>query len=481
MNNNQAVVVAIGDITVNPENPRRNLGDTASLEASIKAHGIIQPIVVRKSDHGIKEPYTVVSGNRRLTAAKKAGLQSIPAIVIEIDGADAHEIAAAENIIRENMSPSDEARAVARMVNDGMSRREIAARFGKSSRWVEGRNRLASLGEECLQKLDDGAITFAHAEVLCMADQQDLKALVNDCRYYTPEQLRNKILNMRRALKGSCFDYNKACAKCPNRSDCQSDLFGDVGEAYCLDSDCYDSKVRAYVEKVTETFNKRGYQEVPENEKYWAENCGKAYKDKYVDKFSKKEEDMDKVRKFEKLGIKPRYLFDYRGHEKLFYRIADLPESERKETKAGFSESDYQRREMIRRYVNEKEKDALLLRISDLMEHVSDELVALIFDYICHEACYEPSFGDSIIVGDNDDYIEGAVANIGKPAIEEGNQREYVANAIAEGLLRYDGCVYESENERSFFGMKSREEIRNEAEAYVLQQEAIEDKISKEE
>lgn len=468
MNSSQAVVVAIGDIAVNPENPRRNLGDTASLEASIRAHGIIQPIVVRKSDHGVKEPYTVVSGNRRLTAARKAGLDSIPAIVIEIDGADAHEIAAAENIIRENMSPSDEARAVARMVNDGMSRREIAARFGKSSRWVEGRNRLASLGEECLQKLDDGAITFAHAEVLCMADPQDLKALVDDCRYYTPEQLRNKILNMRRALKGSCFDYNRTCAKCPNRSDCQSDLFGDVGEAYCLDSDCYDSKVRAYVEKVTETFNKRGYQEVPEEEEYRAKNCDKyIYRDEYVSASSEREEDMETVSKCKKNGVKPRYIFDDRGHEMLLYRIADLPESESKEKKGGYSENDYQRREKIRKYVNEQEKKALLLRISDLMEHVSDELVAVIFDYLCHEACYRPSFGDSIVVGDDDDYIEGAVANIGKPAIEEGNQREYVADAIAEGLLRYDGCVYGSENERSFFGMKSREEYKMEAEKEV--------------
>lgn len=468
MNSSQAVVVAIGDIAVNPENPRRNLGDTASLEASIRAHGIIQPIAVRKSDHGVKEPYTVVSGNRRLTAARKAGLGSIPAIVIEIDGADAHEIAAAENIIRENMSPSDEARAVARMVNDGMSRREIAARFGKSSRWVEGRRRLASLGEECLQKLDDGAITFAHAEVLCMADPQDLKKLVDDCRYYTPEQLRNKILNMRRALKGSCFDYNKACAKCPNRSDCQSDLFGDVGEAYCLDSDCYDSKVRAYVEKVTETFNKRGYQEVPEEEEYRAKNCDKyIYRDEYVSASSEREEDMETVSKCKKNGVKPRYIFDDRGHEMLLYRIADLPESERKTETDG--DRDYEERrlkEKVRNRANELEEETIRQRVAELLKGASDELVAVLFDYVNQSVGDSVPFGDSITVGEYD-YDEGAVVNLGKNTLDGVSQRDFVAESIADQFESYSGCVYKTEGERRFFGMKNREGYEKEAEKEV--------------
>lgn len=157
----------------NPRQPRRRFEPeaTAGLAASLRHQGILQPIVVRPRPEG---GYELVAGERRWRAAREAGLETIPALVRETGDRDTLLLALVENVARENLSPVEEARAYATLLDEfELSLGEVAEQVGRSKPGVSNRVRLLELPEDVLWMLARGELTEGHARaVLALPDDE---------------------------------------------------------------------------------------------------------------------------------------------------------------------------------------------------------------------------------------------------------------------------------------------------------------------
>ena len=165
-------------ISPNPEQPRLAF-DEATLEelaASIREHGVLQPILVRPLDDG---EFQLIAGERRWRASKAAGLATIPALVEEFDDDTALEISIIENLQREDLSPLDEAAMYDRMVRDhGYSVRRLAQKLGKDKGYLENRLRLADAPDEVRELVSLRKDTLSHAyELMKVEDPKKRKKL----------------------------------------------------------------------------------------------------------------------------------------------------------------------------------------------------------------------------------------------------------------------------------------------------------------
>ena len=151
--------------------PRRRFPDDelAELAQSIRAQGVLQPILVRRDDQG-PGGYELIAGERRWRAAQLAQLHEIPAVVRELSDREALEMALVENLQRENLTPLEEARAYQRLAGDfGHSQARIAEALGKSRSHVANMVRLLDLPDEVKRWLDEGGLTAGHARALITA------------------------------------------------------------------------------------------------------------------------------------------------------------------------------------------------------------------------------------------------------------------------------------------------------------------------
>jgi ParB family chromosome partitioning protein len=158
--------IALGLIAPNPSQPRRTFGDEAlvALSESIKARGVLQPVVVRAIAGG---RYELVAGERRLRASELAGLETIPAIVREAAESERLELALIENMAREDLNPVEEARACATLVEDlGISKEELARRVGRSRPAVSNLIRLLGLPDEVLELIGAGHLSEGHGRAI---------------------------------------------------------------------------------------------------------------------------------------------------------------------------------------------------------------------------------------------------------------------------------------------------------------------------
>jgi ParB family chromosome partitioning protein len=146
-----------------------NEASIAELAASLKATGLIQPIVVRK----VGETYQLIAGERRLRAAKMAGLATIPAILREVDSFTQAQMALVENIQRENLNPIDRAQAYRTLMGQlGLTQAELAGRLGEDRSSIANHLRLLDLAEPVQAMVSDGRISLGHAKIL--AGVQDI-------------------------------------------------------------------------------------------------------------------------------------------------------------------------------------------------------------------------------------------------------------------------------------------------------------------
>jgi ParB family chromosome partitioning protein len=170
--------IAISRIEPNPENPRVVFEPEAlaELSNSIKEHGVLQPVLVRPRGQG---QFQLVAGERRWRASKLAGLESIPALVEDLDDEAALEIAVIENLQREDLSPLEEASIYERMVKDhGYSIRKLAQKLGKDKGYLENRLRLADAPEEIRQLVSLRKDTLSHAyELMKVTDPKKRRRL----------------------------------------------------------------------------------------------------------------------------------------------------------------------------------------------------------------------------------------------------------------------------------------------------------------
>jgi ParB family transcriptional regulator, chromosome partitioning protein len=167
-------VIPVANIESNPNQPRTVFDVDAlhELAASIREHGVLQPILVRPLG---QNRYQLVAGERRWRASKEAALVTIPALVEELDDDTALEIAIIENLQREDLSPLEEATMYDRMVRDhGYSIRKLAEKLGKDKGYVENRLRLAGAPDEIRELVSLRKDTLSHAYEL-MKVQDDRK------------------------------------------------------------------------------------------------------------------------------------------------------------------------------------------------------------------------------------------------------------------------------------------------------------------
>ena len=167
-----ALMLALQKVEPNPDQPRRHFDEEAlqELADSIRQHGIIQPLTVRKLPTGF---YQIIAGERRWRAARMAGLREVPVTVIEADDKTAMELALIENLQRADLDPIEEARGYQQLMQDyGMTQSGVAERVGKSRPAVANALRLLALSAPVLDMVASGAISAGHARaILTLTDE----------------------------------------------------------------------------------------------------------------------------------------------------------------------------------------------------------------------------------------------------------------------------------------------------------------------
>lgn len=166
--------INLTDIKKNPYQPRKSIDDEKLKEMlqSIREHGVIQPVLVRKVDQG----YELVAGERRMRAAQLAKLEKIPAVIRDFNENEMLEISLIENIQRENLNPLEEAEAYKRLMEEfGFNQEKIAERLGKSRPVIANTLRLLSLEEKVKSYLKEGKISAGHARALASIEEMELQ------------------------------------------------------------------------------------------------------------------------------------------------------------------------------------------------------------------------------------------------------------------------------------------------------------------
>ncbi len=169
----ELVQLPVGAIHANRRQPRRHFEQEAiaELAASIRVQGVIQPVLVRADPEG---GYELIAGERRWRAARVAGLATVPAVLREAEDRESLLLALVENVAREDLSPIDEARGYAALVDEfGLSLGDVAERVGRSKPAVSNRIRLLELPEDVLELVERGRLSEGHARAVLAVPGDD--------------------------------------------------------------------------------------------------------------------------------------------------------------------------------------------------------------------------------------------------------------------------------------------------------------------
>lgn len=180
VSNEEIIKVKLDDLRPNPYQPRKKFDESAlnDLSASIKEHGVFQPIIVKKSIKG----YEIIAGERRVRASKLAGLTEIPAIIRNLNDEQMMEIALLENLQRENLNAIEEAIAYESMIkNLNLTQEELSKKVGKSRSHVTNILGLLRLPKEVQNMISNNQISMGHARVLSkLEDDNKIIELANE-------------------------------------------------------------------------------------------------------------------------------------------------------------------------------------------------------------------------------------------------------------------------------------------------------------
>ena len=201
------------DVYPNPSQPRKVFEPKAldELASSIKANGVIMPIVVNKDGEG---KYMIIAGERRFRASKIAGKDKIPAIIKEYDDRKIKEISLIENLQREDLNPIESAMAMKQLMDDyGLTQEELSERIGKSRSAIANTLRLLSLEEEVIKMVSGGKISQGHARALvtlpteaqikiarkCVADGMSVREIEKEVKdYFNPPEEKKRLRQIKR-------------------------------------------------------------------------------------------------------------------------------------------------------------------------------------------------------------------------------------------------------------------------------------------
>lgn len=283
---NQPNFIAIGDIVASADQPRQTFVDDSlnELAASIKEHGIIQPLIVcENTDEATAYyPYRLIAGERRLRAARLAGLTEVPCIVRNVipDAQTELELALIENIQREDLSPADEARAYQRLHDEfKLTDEQIAQRVGKAAATIRGTRRLAELPSDVLALIGDGAgqLRVRDARRLIpisrLVKPDEFLKVASDIARFNPDEPKDIDGRLRRLVEhlptftllsenlwdfswpakpidlpaGSAVSVIPACTACESYLKLRSE-FGGPPNHYCINKACEAAKQKVFAE-----------------------------------------------------------------------------------------------------------------------------------------------------------------------------------------------------------------------------------------
>jgi ParB family chromosome partitioning protein len=204
---NSILEVKINEVEPNREQPRKVFDQEKlqTLAESIKEHGVVQPIIVKKGETG----YVIVAGERRWRASKIAGLKTVPVIVKGMSSKEMMEIALIENLQREDLNPIEEAEAYQKLIDEyEMTQEEVSKVVGKSRAAVANSVRLLNLSDEIKEMISDGRLTSGHARtIISLTDKERQKILA--------DLIVDKKLNVRDAEKLAAREEKKGIVKKP--------------------------------------------------------------------------------------------------------------------------------------------------------------------------------------------------------------------------------------------------------------------------
>ncbi len=196
--------VSIDDLVPNERQPRKAFDDGGleSLATSIRNHGVLLPLVARRTGRGLE----IIAGERRWRAAQRAGLKEVPVLVREVGDGESLELALVENLQREDLNPIEVAQAYAQLQEErGWTQEELAARVGQSRSAVANLMRLLQLPRQVQQQVRDGALSAGHARALLglptAAQMRRLGAEV-EARGLSVRQTEERVRRERREVRG---------------------------------------------------------------------------------------------------------------------------------------------------------------------------------------------------------------------------------------------------------------------------------------
>jgi ParB family transcriptional regulator, chromosome partitioning protein len=199
--------IPVDKISPNPRQPRTRFSpdELDELADSIRTHGVIQPLIVTAA--GENAGYTLITGERRLLAARRAGLDSVPAIVREANQQELLELALIENVQRSDLGPLEAAEAYRQLADDfGLSHEDISSRVGKSRVTITNTLRLLKLPKSLQEALAEGKISEGHARVLlglptAKAQEAALQTILHhNLNVRQTEDLVRKLTGQKRSL-----------------------------------------------------------------------------------------------------------------------------------------------------------------------------------------------------------------------------------------------------------------------------------------
>jgi ParB family chromosome partitioning protein len=268
--------LSIEKVIPDPMQPRKTYNEALlkQLSESIKKHGVLQPITVRKSG----KEYVIVMGERRFRASKLANKKTIPCIVRTYKNNDVLEVQIIENLQRQDVEPTEEAEAIA-FLSEKYVPSEIAKRLGRSDNFIRQRLKLAGLIEGFKHFVRNGDMTISLGIGVALFEPEEQQMMLETMG----EDFNAHQVN--RMIKDQTFDLDKApfdiadkklivkagdCIECPFNAANQGNLFGD-GKMVCTKSACYESKKSKLFLNLIEKSKKEKIILIPEIQKYWAD------------------------------------------------------------------------------------------------------------------------------------------------------------------------------------------------------------------
>lgn len=266
----------IAKVIPDPIQPRKTFNEMLlqQLSESIKEHGVLQPITVRKSG----KEYIIVMGERRYRASKLAGKTTIPCIVRTYENNDVLEVQIIENLQRQDVEPTEEAEAIA-YLSEKYAPSEIAKRLGRTDNFIRQRLKLAGLIEGFKQFVRNGEMTISLGVGVALFSPEEqqmmLEAMGND---FNAHQVNRMVKDQTYDLEKAPFDVADknivpkagACVECPFNAINQGNLFGE-GKMVCTKSACFETKKTKSFLNLIEKTKKENILLIPEIRQYWAD------------------------------------------------------------------------------------------------------------------------------------------------------------------------------------------------------------------